>query len=118
MNPGEQPQRRNKREIFLAALDQPTPEARAAYLDGACAGDPALRAGVEALLKNLQQDSFLESPAVDTPQLAAAGAGRGGTTFLVAGTEKPGDMVGRYKLMEKIGEGGLARFTWRSSGSR
>jgi eukaryotic-like serine/threonine-protein kinase len=107
MNPGEQPPRRNKREIFLGALEQPTPEARAAYLDGACGGDPALRAAVEALLKNLQQDSFLESSAVDTPQLAAAGASRGGTAILGAGAEKPGDMVGRYKLMEKIGEGGF-----------
>jgi hypothetical protein len=29
--------------IFLAALDQPTPQERAAYVDGACAGNPEAR---------------------------------------------------------------------------
>jgi len=100
MNPEQPTPRRSKREIFLGALEQATPEARAAYLDGACGGDKALRAEVEALIRNFQQDSFLESPAVAKP-LAPA------TAFIGAVTEKPGDMVGRYKLMEKIGEGGF-----------
>jgi serine/threonine protein kinase len=99
MNSGQQPPRKSKREIFLEALEQSTPEARAAYLDGACGDDAALRGSVEALLKNIQQDSFLESPPV--------GSGPGGTLITGPGTEKPGDMVGRYRLMEKIGEGGF-----------
>jgi serine/threonine protein kinase len=107
MNSGQQPPRKNERDIFLGALEHPTPEARAAYLDGACGGDPALRAAVEGLLLNYKQDSFLESPAIDSPQLAATGRARGGTAIVGAVTEKPGDMVGRYKLMEKIGEGGF-----------
>src|SRR6202012_1222204 len=78
-------------------LDYTTPEARGLYLDEACGGDKALRASVEALLKNLQHDSFLESPA----------AGPGGTVISDFTGEKTGDVIGRYKLMEKIGEGGF-----------
>jgi serine/threonine protein kinase len=97
MSSEQQPPRQNAREIFLQALEQPSPGARAFYLDGACRGDTALRAEVERLLENHKSDSFLESPAVH----------RGGTVMVGAVTEKPGDMVGRYKLMEKIGEGGF-----------
>jgi hypothetical protein len=41
----------SEEDIFHAALAQPTPAGRAAYLDQACAGNPALRASVEALLR-------------------------------------------------------------------
>ena len=51
--------------IFLAALDKKDPSARAAYLDSACAGDPALRERVEALLcSHADPDSFLDLPAL------------------------------------------------------
>ena len=51
--------------IFLTALEQATPADRAAYLDAACAGDPALRQRVEALLRSqADPDSFLDRPAV------------------------------------------------------
>ena len=36
--------------VFLAALDKATPEERAAFADGACAGKPELRARVAELL--------------------------------------------------------------------
>ena len=36
--------------IYYAALEQATPEGRAAYLDSACAGQSELRARVERLL--------------------------------------------------------------------
>ena len=39
-----------EREVFLQALDQSTAEARATFLDAACAGRPELRAAVESLL--------------------------------------------------------------------
>ena len=42
----------NERAIFMEALDRDTPTERAAYLDEACAGDPALRERVEALLRS------------------------------------------------------------------
>jgi eukaryotic-like serine/threonine-protein kinase len=106
MNSGQQPPRKKMREIFLGALEHTTPTARAAYLEGACGKDAALRASVEALLQDIERDSFLESPGIDTPQLAAAGLGPEGTTRLGVVTEKPGDKIGRYKLLQRIDEGG------------
>jgi serine/threonine-protein kinase len=41
----------NEEEIFHEALARTDPEGRAAYLERACAGDPALRASVEALFR-------------------------------------------------------------------
>ena len=41
---------RRIKEVFAGALDRADPAERAAYLDSACAGDPALRRRVEALL--------------------------------------------------------------------
>jgi serine/threonine protein kinase len=87
-------------ELFLRALALRSPGARQEYLDGACAGDAALRAEVEALLDaNARAGSFLESPApaahlvttVDLPPVA----------------ERPGTVIGSYKLLEQIGEGGF-----------
>ena len=49
-----------EREIFHEALEQPSPEARAAFLERATAGDPKLRKAVEELLANNQEDAFLE----------------------------------------------------------
>jgi serine/threonine protein kinase len=61
-----------ERDIFLHALDRADPAARAAFLDDACAGRPALRRRVEALLRFHQQDpAFLNVPAME--QLARAG---------------------------------------------
>src|SRR5947199_6798529 len=81
--------------ILNAALELPTAQ-RAAYLDQACAGDAALRQEVEALLEaNDQAESFLQVPPV-------------GLDFnrSLPFTEKAGDQIGRYKLLQQIGEGG------------
>ncbi|HWN96544.1 MAG TPA: serine/threonine protein kinase, partial [Methylomirabilota bacterium] len=83
-----------KRELFLKALEKENLQERAAFLDGACGADAELRTGVEALLRSHHEDSFLEQPAVAVE------------TERTVVTEKPGDMIGRYKLREKIGEGG------------
>jgi serine/threonine protein kinase/Flp pilus assembly protein TadD len=87
----------NEEDIFHQALARSRPEERAAYLDRACAGDPALRASVEALLRaNIGASGFMDRPAsallatVDDPI-----------------TERPGTVIGPYKLMEQIGEGGM-----------
>jgi hypothetical protein len=63
----------SERAVFLAALELDDPTARAAYLDAACAGDPALLLRVEALLRcHEQAGTFLDVPAVDQ---ASAGPG-------------------------------------------
>ena len=50
--------------IFATALELASGEERAAYLDRACAGDPALRVRVEALLAaHGRPDSLLDEPA-------------------------------------------------------
>jgi len=52
--------------IFTSALQRRSPSDREAYLNEACAGNPDLRAQVEALLKaHNMAGSFLEEPAVD-----------------------------------------------------
>jgi WD40 repeat protein/serine/threonine protein kinase len=96
--------------IFSAARRLPVEE-RAFYLDGACAGDPLLRRQIEELLK------ADESAGAFLAELAARGEGpaRGGAVLDLAATleaapgrsEQPGDTIDRYKLMEKIGEGGF-----------
>jgi WD40 repeat protein/serine/threonine protein kinase len=92
--------------VFLEALEQPTSQDRAAYLERACAGKPALRAAVEALLQSHKEDDFLETPVVLAPRPAAAPRGPSGTIAIVAVSEQPGDRIGRYKLLQQIGEGG------------
>ena len=95
-----------KREVFLEALGQPTPEDQAAYLERACADDPPLRAAVEGLLQNHKDDAFLETPAI---RLARAGSAWNRPALSVVpreATEKAGDRIGRYKLLQEIGEGG------------
>jgi eukaryotic-like serine/threonine-protein kinase len=83
--------------IFDAAMELP-PERRPAYLEEACGGDTALRRRVESLLQACDsQCLFLDSPARD---VAA------GQTVAFSVSEKPGDIIGRYKLLEQIGEGG------------
>jgi eukaryotic-like serine/threonine-protein kinase len=78
---------------------------RAACLDEACAGDAALRQRLEELLRvDEPAGDFLEKPAYGD---ASAAAKLGGNIRLtVALSEKPGDRIGRYKLLQQIGEGG------------
>ncbi len=83
--------------IFAEALDLPLSE-RAAHLDRACAGDENLRQRVEGLLLTHDQaGGFLERPPVEMAIGSRVGASAG---------EKPGDRIGRYKLLQQIGEGG------------
>src|SRR3954453_14929226 len=84
--------------IFDAAVALPAPE-RAAYLDRACEGDQQLRSRVELLLQSHgQAEKFLE------PVVSAATDRT--ITISVPPSEKPGDVIGPYKIREKLGEGG------------
>jgi WD40 repeat protein/serine/threonine protein kinase len=102
----------NESQIFAAALRYAAPADRAAYLDAACAGDPRLRAGVEALLRAHATDpDFLERPAVPpavTVDLPPGPGADGDRPSEVGGGENAGAVLaGRYKLLEAIGEGGM-----------
>src|ERR1017187_4612031 len=97
-----------ERDIFLAALDK-NPTDQAAFLDAACSGDLALRHHVEDLLRAQQVVSnSRQTVAVTGAKSAQAGPalGPGGTSVEANVTEKPGDCIGRYKLLQQIGEGG------------
>ena len=84
----------NPKDIFAEALRLKNPAERAAYLDRVCAGNPALRQEVESLLiADAQAGDFLDL----TRSLPAP-------DFLI---EPTGTMIGRYKLLQKIGEGGF-----------
>jgi WD40 repeat protein/serine/threonine protein kinase len=92
----------NAQEIFGQAVDMADGTARRAYLDQACGGDAALREEVESLLAaNSAAGEFLHQPAP-----IAAGAAQK-TMFIPPLSEKTGTRIGRYKLLEQIGEGGF-----------
>ena len=81
--------------VFTEAVHLPVKE-RAAYLERACAGDARLRRQVEALLRTHDRvGDFLEQP--QTVMEARPGTSAG---------EQAGDRIGRYKLLQQIGEGG------------
>jgi WD40 repeat protein/serine/threonine protein kinase len=85
-------------EIFLAAVEKPSPLERSAYLDQACGDDEELRHWVEGLLRSHEQGgSFLEGPLFEPEP----------TIDDVSQAERPGSRVGPYKVLEEIGEGGM-----------
>src|SRR5438128_1260085 len=89
--------------IFDGVLELP-PEQRAAYLDRACGGDVALRQRIQALLKASEGTcEFLDAPA---PGARLSSAAAVPDEAVRAPAEKPGDRIGRYKLLQQIGEGG------------
>ncbi|MHC4533083.1 MAG: protein kinase domain-containing protein, partial [Planctomycetota bacterium] len=84
--------------IYSAALEKRSDAERSAFLDNACGNDSTTRTRVEALLRaNSQAGDFLKIPPSfqDVP------------TYLPI-EEAPGTIIDRYKLLEKIGEGGMA----------
>ena len=89
----------NREEAIFDAAEQLAPDKRAAYLDQACGDDKDLRARVEALLKAHEQaGDFLAEP--------VANAAKPTVVLSFPVTEKSGDVIGRYKLLQQIGEGG------------
>jgi hypothetical protein len=71
---------------------------QAAFLDKACGDNEVLREEVESLLQ-----------AHDTPDSvpALSGAARGMTEAHQPISERPGVVIGPYKLLQQIGEGGF-----------
>jgi serine/threonine protein kinase/tetratricopeptide (TPR) repeat protein len=88
-------------ELFLKAMELITADERQKYLASACAGDEALRAEVESLLEaSSRAGGFLESP-------ASAPVGDPYPTVDDPIAERPGTVIGPYKLLQRIGEGGM-----------
>ena len=89
----------NIKMIFTEALEKSSAEEQVAYLKKACGSNSKLRSRVESLLKSHREaGDFFQKPAI-SPAITLDDA-----PIL----ESPGTVIGRYKLLEKIGEGGMA----------
>ncbi len=79
-------------DLIFAEAALLAPGERGAFLDKACAGDDAMRARLEALLSaNDAAEGFMAGPRQsEVPPLG----------------DRPGDRIGRYKLLQQIGQGG------------
>jgi len=87
------------KSIFADALEKESPEARAEYLDMTCGDDTDLRRKVEALLTAYEEsDDVSDDPIIDS----------GMRLENITLSEQAGTIIDRYKLLEKIGEGGMA----------
>ena len=110
--------------LFLEAIELPSSDRRANFLDKACAGDPALRAEVEQLLNaHDNAGSFLERPLLDeqrTQDFAAAtdpddppAASDRARVEVSLDFLEPCDVPGRlgkigpYEVIDVIGVGGM-----------
>jgi serine/threonine-protein kinase len=87
--------------IFAEALAIPQGD-RQRFLDEACQGDDDLRGRVEALVRAHESaGGFMAAP----PPAGPADAIRAASSPPVM-TEAAGDLIGRYKLLQRLGEGG------------
>jgi WD40 repeat protein/serine/threonine protein kinase len=93
-------ERKEKLEaIFQAAVELGSPDQREVYLNRACAGEPELRRQVEELLKAaIAAEAVFE--ARGTVRVADS------TARIMPVLEQVGSLIGRYKLLERVGEGG------------
>jgi serine/threonine protein kinase/tetratricopeptide (TPR) repeat protein len=89
--------------IFLEAVERHAPDQWPAFLDQACAGQPELRGRVEALLAAHREVGTARHNAL--PE--GADAGPAATVDQPPLREQPGTVIGPYKLLEPIGEGGF-----------
>jgi serine/threonine protein kinase len=86
------------KSIFGQAAEIASPAERAAFLDEACGEDANLRAQIDGLLAAAEKaGSFMHGPAIAHSE----------TEMYPPVSEGPGTVIGPYKLLQQIGEGGM-----------
>jgi eukaryotic-like serine/threonine-protein kinase len=89
----------NEEAIFHEARSITDRQERSSFLDRVCAGQPQLRASVEALIAASESSTdFLEQPLVTRSDAEL---------HSTLASEGPGSLVGPYRLIKQIGEGGF-----------
>jgi non-specific serine/threonine protein kinase/serine/threonine-protein kinase len=95
--------------IFCTAIGLESAQDRAAYIAESCGSDAELRRQVEKLVAaHFQAGSFLDRPASNleaTGEFTPTPEDARRETVVIA--EGPGSVIGPYKLLEQIGEGGM-----------
>ena len=98
--------------IFTAALDQQDPAERTAFLDSACGSNTTLRREIDELLQAHEQaGDFLDQPLIEDTVVdrlrAEAAEAVSSNSHRTTRDPLVGVQLGRYKLLERIGEGGM-----------
>src|SRR5690349_2455423 len=94
------------RTIFNEAVEIADARQRREYLVHACGDDMGLRQRIEELIAANDEAGRFLGRVGDTDRPTGPDVAPGRTALLAAVTEKPGDRIGRYKLLQQIGEGG------------
>src|SRR5436190_19285692 len=97
-----------ERGIFVGAFQKIDPAERQQFLDETCGADTALRQRVQALLALADgAGSFLEHSPVGEERTGGYEPAPGSAPATPDESLAPGTVIGPYKLLESIGEGGM-----------